>query len=213
MGLRIAVLCSGRGTNLQAVLDAIAAGDLDAQIAGVFSDKPDALALERVPRSLRWSRPVRDFPDRAAYEAALAQAVAAVQPDLVLCAGYMRILSEPFIAAQSGRIINVHPSLLPKFPGLDTHRRAIAEGELEHGASVHQVIPELDAGPVLGRTRLRVSPNDTPESLANRVLPCEHALLIEVLKRCVTGELKLNENGAFDDGHRKFIPLHIECGG
>ena len=148
MRLRLAVLCSGRGTNLQAILDAIASGDLSADVVGVFSDKPAADALKRVPEALRWAKPIRAFADRAAYEQALSDAVAATEPDLVVCAGYLRILSDGFIAAQRGQIINVHPSLLPKFPGLATHQRALDAGESEHGATVHQVIPELDAGPV-----------------------------------------------------------------
>ncbi len=213
MGLRIAVLCSGRGTNLQAVLDAIAQKTLNAEIVGVFSDKPAAQALKRVPETLRWSQPVRAFDTREAYEHALTEAVASVQPDLVLCAGYMRILSSHFISAQRGRIINVHPSLLPKFPGLDTHQRALDAGETEHGATVHQVIPELDAGPVLGHSRLKIRPNENATELAARVLDCEHVLLIRVLEQLCSGALKLNENGAISGGHREFRPLQLECGG
>lgn len=213
MSLRIAVLCSGRGTNLQAVLDAISRDELAVEIVGVFSDKPKAEALQRVPESLRWSKPVRAFETREAYEQALTDAVAAVQPDLVLCAGYLRILSDTFVLAQRGQIINIHPSLLPKFPGLDTHQRAIDSKEIEHGASVHQVIPELDAGRVLGRIHLPIRPQESAAELAARVLECEHILLLEVLKLWADGRLKLNENGINRLGHQELKPLRLECGG
>lgn len=212
MRLRLAVLCSGRGTNLQAILDAIASGDLSADVVGVFSDKPAADALKRVPEALRWAKPIRAFADRAAYEQALSDAVAATQPDLVVCAGYLRILSDGFIAAQRGQIINVHPSLLPKFPGLATHQRALDAGESEHGATVHQVIPELDAGPVLGRIHLAIQSGDSAETLATRVLAAEHTLLIAVLQLLAAGELKLNRNGGISAGHQQFRPLRLECG-
>lgn len=212
MSLRLAVLCSGRGTNLAAVQAAIAQHTLDAEIVGVFSDKPKAEALQRVPAHLRWSKPVRVFETREAYEAALTDAVSAVHPDLVLCAGYMRILSSGFISAQRGQIINIHPSLLPKFPGLDTHQRALDAGETTHGATVHQVIPELDAGPVLGQISLAVRPNENADALAARVLDAEHVLLCAVLAQLATGRMKLNENGVYSPGHAEFNPLRLECG-
>lgn len=189
MTARIAILASGRGSNLQSILQAIANGTLDAEVVGVFSDKPGAPALKQVPPAGRWSARPTAFPDRATYEAALSDAVAAVRPDWVVCAGYMRILGDAFIARFRGRLLNIHPSLLPKYRGLHTHARALEAGDTEHGASVHFVIPELDAGTVIAQVRVPVLPGDTPEALAARLLPREHALLCAVLALAVQGQL------------------------
>ncbi|HMM25669.1 MAG TPA: formyltransferase family protein, partial [Pseudoxanthomonas mexicana] len=125
MTARLAVLASGRGSNLQAILHAIEAGTLKADVVGVFSDRPAAPALQQVPPEKRWSARPAAFSERAAYEAALADAVAATRPDWVVCAGYMRILGDAFIARFRGRLLNIHPSLLPKYRGLHTHARAL----------------------------------------------------------------------------------------
>ncbi|KWS04192.1 Phosphoribosylglycinamide formyltransferase [Lysobacter capsici AZ78] len=210
---RIAVLASGRGSNLQAVLDAIAAGTLAAEVVGVFSDKPAAAALQRVAQPLRWSANPKNYPSREAFDADLAQAVAAVRPDWILCAGYLRILGSAFVDRFRGRTINIHPSLLPKFRGLHTHARAIEEGEREHGASVHFVIPELDAGGVIAHAVVAIDAGDTPESLAARVLGVEHPLLLAVMRLAVDG--RLAEHGATValDGHPLFTPLRLDFAG
>ena len=187
---RIAVLASGRGSNLQAILDAIGDGWLDAELVGVFSDKPACAALERVPAALRWSRDAKAFARREDFDHALGYAIAAVQPDWIVCAGYMRILGDAFVDRFSGRLINIHPSLLPKYKGLGTHRRALEAGEREHGASVHWVTPELDAGDVIVQTRIAILPSDTPATLAARLLPAEHALLVRVMANAVAGRLQ-----------------------
>lgn len=204
---RIAVLASGRGSNLQAILDAIAGGRLDADVVGVFGDRPDAVALTRVPPALAWSRDARAYPDRNAFDADIADAVAAVRPDWVVLAGYMRILGEPFIERFRGRLLNIHPSLLPAHRGLRTHARALAAGDAEHGASVHFVVPELDAGAVIAQARVPVLPGDTADSLAARVLELEHPLLVGVLRLAVEG--RIAERGATVelDGHPLFTPL------
>lgn len=209
---RIAVLASGRGSNLQAILDAIAEGRLAAEIAGVFSDKPGAHALERVPERLRWSADARSFPFREAFDAALADAVDAVQPDWIVCAGYMRILGADFVRRFRGRLLNIHPSLLPKYRGLHTHRRALEAGETEHGASVHFVVPELDAGAVIAQVRIPVLPDDSPETLAERLLPREHRLLVDVLALCLSGRVAEQGEGVLLDGHPLFTPLQLDCG-
>ena len=177
---RIAVLASGRGSNLQALLDAIASGRLPAQVAGVFSDKPGcgAIAIARRHGLPAVALPPRDYGSRAAHDEALFSEVARVQPDLIVCAGYMRIISEGALRRFEGRMINIHPSLLPAYTGLDTHRRVLDAGDGEHGASVHFVIPALDAGPVIAQTRIRVEPGDDPDALAARLLPAEHRLLV-----------------------------------
>ena len=126
---------------------------------------------------------------RSRFDTELGDAVAHTQPDWVICAGYMRILGDEFVQRFADRLINIHPSLLPKYPGLHTHRRALEAGDAEHGASVHWVIPELDAGNVIAQTRIPILSNDDATSLATRLLPAEHALLIAVLRDAVAGRL------------------------
>jgi phosphoribosylglycinamide formyltransferase-1 len=208
---RIAVLASGRGSNLQAIVEAIEDGRLHARLVGVFSDKPGAYALERVPEALRWSADARAFPFREAFDVELATAVDAVAPDWIVCAGYMRILGADFVRRFRGRLLNIHPSLLPRYRGLHTHRRALEAGDAEHGASVHFVVPELDAGAVIAQARIPVLPGDTPETLAERLLPREHRLLVAVLRLCVAGRVAEHGDGIVLDGHALFTPLQLDC--
>ena len=211
--MRLAVLVSGRGSNLQAVIDAIAAGTLDARIVGVFSDRPDAPALQRVPQELRWGRDAKAYQSREAFDAELASAIAATQPDWVLCAGYMRILGEAFIGCFRGRLLNIHPSLLPKYRGLRTHARALQDGEREHGASVHFVTPELDAGAVIAQAVVPVAAGDTVETLATRVLAREYPLLLAALRLAVAGRIAEQEASVILDGHPLFTPLRLDSTG
>lgn len=177
------MLASGRGSNLKALLDACRDGRLAAGIVAVFSDRADAgaLAIARDAGIPAIHLAPKAFADRQAYDEALFSAVDNTRPDLIVLAGFMRILSPGVVAARAGRIVNIHPSLLPKYPGLHTHRRAIAAGDAEHGATVHWVIPDLDAGPPIAQVRLPILPGDTPETLAGRLLPLEHALLVETV--------------------------------
>ena len=209
---RLAVLVSGRGTNLQAVLDAIDSGALAAQVVGVFADR-DALALQRVAPELRWHRIARDYAAREAFDADLGDAIAAAAPDWVVCAGYMRILGDRFIERFRGRLFNIHPSLLPKYRGLRTHARALADGEREHGATVHFVDPELDAGAIVAQAIVPVHPGDDAEALAARVLAVEHPLLVAVLKLAVAGRVAERNATVFLDGHPLFTPLHLTSAG
>ena len=209
----IAVLVSGRGSNLQAVLDAIATDALDARIVGVFSDRPGASALQRVPETLRWSRDAKAYPSRETFDADLADAIAATKPDWVLCAGYMRILGEAFIERFRGRLLNIHPSLLPKYRGLRTHARALLDGAREHGASVHFVTPELDAGAVIAQATVPVAAGDTVDSLSARVLAREHVLLLSVLRLAVAGRIAEREASVVLDGHPLFTPLQLDSTG
>lgn len=213
MTIRIAALASGRGSNLQAVIDAIAAGALDAEVVGVFSDKPDAAALQRVPETLRWSRKPKQYADREAFDIALADAVAASAPDWVVCVGYMRILGEAFVRRFRGRMLNIHPSLLPRYKGLHTHACALEAGDAEHGASVHFVIPELDAGSVIAQAVVPIAPDDDADTLAARVLSVEHPLLLATLQLVVAG--RIAEQGATVtlDGHPLFTPLRLDSAG
>ncbi|MCC4632550.1 phosphoribosylglycinamide formyltransferase [Xanthomonas dyei] len=208
--LRLAVLASGRGSNLQAILDAIASGRLHAEVVGVFSDRPQAPALQKMDATCRWSASPRDFTDRDAFDAALGDAIAAVQPDWVICAGYMRILGEPLVRRFAGRMLNIHPSLLPKYRGLHTHARALEAGDTEHGASVHLVVPELDAGSVIAQARVPVLPGDSAEQLAARVLAREHPLLLATLDLLASGRLQVDGDAVHVDGQCLFTPLRLE---
>lgn len=210
MTARFAILASGRGSNLQAILDAIAAGTLDAEVVGVFSDKPDAQALQRVPEPLRWSRTPKSCGGREAFDAALADAVDAVEPDWIVCVGYMRILGAAFVRRFQGRLLNIHPSLLPLYKGLHTHQRALDAGDAEHGASVHFVTAELDAGAVIAQARVPVQAGDDADALAARVLSVEHPLLLQVLRLAAAGRLAERNGQAALDGHPLFTPLPLE---
>ncbi len=213
MTARIAVLASGRGSNLQAIVDAIAAGTLDAEVVAVLSDKPDASALLKVKPERRWARSPKEFADRAAFDAALGDALAGFAPDWIVCAGYMRILGEAFVQRFAGRLINIHPSLLPRYKGLHTHARALEAGDAEAGASVHFVVPELDAGTVLAQAHVPVHAGDTPEVLAQRVLAVEHPLLIASLRWLVAGRVAERHGQLHVDGHPLFSPLRLDCAG
>ncbi|MFT3898114.1 MAG: phosphoribosylglycinamide formyltransferase [Thermomonas sp.] len=206
---RLAVLASGRGSNLQAILDAIAGGTLDAEVVGVFSDKPGCEALLRVDEARRWSRDAGSYADRAEFDADMADAVAAAKPDWIACAGYMRILGDGFVARFAGRTLNIHPSLLPKYRGLRTHARALKAGDAEHGASVHFVVPELDAGAVVAQAVVPVHAGDSADTLAERVLQREHPLLLATLRLAVAGRLAERDGQACLDGHPLFKPLHL----
>ncbi len=210
---RIAVLASGRGSNLQALLEALADGSLDGEVVGVFSDRPDAPALQRVDEALRWSRDARAFASREAFDAELADAVAACAPDWVVCAGYLRILGDAFVERFRGRLLNIHPSLLPKYRGLRTHARALDAGEREHGASVHFVIPELDAGAVIAQAVVPVLEHDDADSLARRVLLAEHPLLVAVLRLALSGRVAEQGATVLLDGHPLFTPLRLSSTG
>ncbi|MCR6495638.1 phosphoribosylglycinamide formyltransferase [Thermomonas sp. S9] len=210
MTARLAILASGRGSNLQAILDAITAGTLDAQVIGVFSDRPEAQALQRVPEALRWARTPKTCGGRDAFDAALGDAVAASAPDWIVCAGYMRILSPGFVQRFAGRLLNIHPSLLPRHKGLHTHQRALEAGDAEHGASVHFVTAELDGGPVIAQARVPVLPGDDADALAARVLAVEHPLLLQVLRLAAAGRLAERDGRVYIDAQPVFTPRPLE---
>jgi phosphoribosylglycinamide formyltransferase-1 len=185
---RTAILISGGGSNMLALVRAMQEPDYPAEPVLVLSNEAGApgLAHARAGGLTVAAVPHRDRP-RADFEAALNAELARVRADFVLLAGFMRVLSAEFVSPWLGRMLNIHPSLLPKYPGLNTHARALAAGDAEHGASVHLVTPALDGGPVIGRTRIAVEPGDTPESLAARLLPKEHLLYPEVARRAAMG--------------------------
>ncbi|QNP41167.1 phosphoribosylglycinamide formyltransferase [Lysobacter solisilvae (ex Woo and Kim 2020)] len=212
--MRLAVLASGRGSNLLAILDAIAHGVLDAQVVGAFSDKAEAPALARaraagVPAQ---SASPRGFASRGAFDEHLFSLVDAVQPDLIVCAGYMRLISDAAVAARTGRMINIHPSLLPAFKGLRTHQQALDAGVRVHGASVHFVTAELDGGPVIAQARIPVEAGDDAAALAERVLQREHPLLIATLRELAAGRVALVDARVHFNGHALAAPLQLDAG-
>lgn len=210
--LRLAVLASGRGSNLQAILDAIDTGALHARVVGVFSDRAQAQALQRARDAGIPAQALSPgcFASRPAFDAALFAAVDAVAPDLVVCAGYMRLIDADAIAPRTGRIVNIHPSLLPAFKGLHTHRQALAAGVAEHGASVHFVTAELDGGPVIAQARVPVLAGDDETALAERVLAREHPLLVATLQLFAQRRIMLREDGVHAD-HEQAVPLQLSC--
>lgn len=211
MTCRIAVLASGRGSNLQALLDAIAAGTLPARIVGVFSDKAQAPALQRacdadIPAL---ALDPNAFDTRVAFDHALFERVDESEADIIVCAGYLRLIDAGVVGARRGRIVNIHPSLLPAFKGLRTHRQALAAGVAEHGASVHFVTRDLDGGPVIAQARVPVLAHDSAETLAQRVLAREHPLLVETLHWLATGRIALAEDAVHVDDMALATPLQL----
>ena len=181
----IVVLISGRGSNMQAVVRAARDQHWPVSIAAVISNRADAAGLDfaRAQGIPAQVVPSKAYPQRADFDAALQACIDAYRPDLVVLAGFMRILTAPFVAHYAGRMVNIHPSLLPRFPGLATHAQALAAGVTEHGATVHLVTAELDHGPTLDRAVVPVLPGDTAESLAARVLEQEHILYPRAIRR------------------------------
>ncbi len=206
---RAAVLISGGGTNLQAFIDATASGDLYLELAVVLSSSPEAHGLERARRADIPTEVVAaaDHAGRDSYDAALSATLDRYRPDLVLLAGFMRILTPAFVARWRGRILNIHPSLLPKYPGLDTHRRALEAGDAWHGCTVHFVTEELDAGPPIIQGRVPVLRDDTPETLAARVLTLEHKIYPEAAALVAAGRISLHDDHVHLDSRRLDQPL------
>jgi len=211
--LRVVVLVSGRGSNLKAIAAQADAGALPISIEAVVSDRADAGALDwaRVNQIAWAALSPREYVDREAYGRALGDLVASYQPQLVLLAGFMRILSDEFVLRFAGKMLNIHPALLPRYPGLHTHRRALAAGDREHGASVHFVTPELDGGPVVLQARVPVLPGDDEDSLAARVLRQEHIIYPRVVGWFATGRLVLRDDAVYLDGRRIDAPLLLDA--
>jgi phosphoribosylglycinamide formyltransferase-1 len=190
----LVILISGRGSNMEAVLDA----RLPVRVAAVISNNPQARGLE-IARKRGIATAVVDhraFPDRAAFEAALAAEIDGHRPDLIVLAGFMRVLTPPFVERYESRIMNIHPSLLPAFQGLGTHRRALETGVRIHGCTVHFVTPALDSGPIIVQAAVPVHAGDTEEQLAARVLAEEHRIYPQAIRWFCEGRLSMGRNGA-----------------
>jgi phosphoribosylglycinamide formyltransferase-1 len=208
---RIAVLLSGRGSNMQNLVLRSREPDTRFEVVRVFSDQPAArgLAVAREFDIPTQTVAARDFAARAAYDAALGAAVAAVDPALVVLAGFMRILSREFLRNFPGRVMNIHPSLLPKYPGLHTHERVLAAGEREHGCTVHFVTEELDAGPLIVQGRVVIGPADDGAKLAARVQAQEHRIYPLAIEWFCAGRLEQRDGQAWLDGEPLLEPVQL----
>lgn len=192
--LKVVVLISGSGSNLQAFIDQTVSGDLPIEIVLVISNKENAYGLQRATVAGIATAVIRhrDFTTREEFDHALMAAIDQAQPDLVVLAGFMRILTAEFVNHYPQRLINIHPSLLPKYPGVDTHQRALNAGDQWHGVSIHFVVPEVDAGPVILQGKLRIRSDDTPDSLQQRIHKIEHKLYPLAIKWYAQGRLSVH---------------------
>ena len=200
--LKIAVLVSGRGSNMEALLSAAAAADYPAKIVRVISNRPGAGALDKAQRLGIATEVIdhRAYADRRSFDAAMTEALEAAGVEFVVLAGFMRLLSEDFVERWHDRLINIHPSLLPLFPGLDTHERALAAGVKLHGCTVHFVRAELDCGPIIGQAAVPVMDGDDADALAARVLAAEHRLYPLCLRLIAEGRVRVAGERAVIEG-------------
>jgi phosphoribosylglycinamide formyltransferase-1 len=198
----IVILISGRGSNMRAILEAVQGGNLAADIRAVISNNPDAdgLSIARAAGVPTQIVAHREYATREAFDTALAAAIDRYAPTLVVLAGFMRILTDQFIRHYDGRLINIHPSLLPQFPGLNTHQRALDAGAARHGASVHFVTPDVDAGPIIVQASVPVLAGDTAATLAARVLDEEHRIFPLAVKWFLDGRLTVRDGRVLLDG-------------
>lgn len=213
--LPVAILISGRGTNMRAIVERAQCGELPIDVRVVLSDQPAAPGLA-VAASLgieTLTLSPREFPDRAAYDSALIDALRRYEPGLIVLAGFMRILSPHFVDAFAGRILNIHPSLLPKYPGLRTHRRCLEAGDRVHGASVHFVTPELDGGPVVIQAIVDVREGDDEETLSARVQRQEHIIYPQAIDWFARGRIELREGRAWLDDRVLDEPVLVDARG
>lgn len=213
--LPTAILISGRGTNMRVIAERAAAGSLPVEIRVVVSDRAAAEGLQAAAAMNIPTRVLapRDFADRAAYDQALVRLLSGYQPQLVVLAGFMRILTPHFIGTFAGRILNIHPSLLPGYRGLHTHRRVLEAGEKLHGVSVHFVTDELDGGPVIVQAEVPVTPGDSETTLSARVQRAEHRIYSQAIEWFARGRLSLKDGRAWLDGRPLETPLREPAAG
>jgi phosphoribosylglycinamide formyltransferase-1 len=210
-GLRTVVMISGGGTNLQAILHDIEKNDLRIRLESVISDRPDALGLERARDAGIETRVVdyAAFSERADAERELANVLESLDPELIVLAGFMRILPTEIVARFPGRMVNIHPSLLPKHRGLDTYRRALEAGDAWHGSTVHYVTPELDAGPAIIQYRVPIQANETEETLADRVRRGEYIVYPRAIGWIAEGRVELRGDRVWLDGQPLDAPVVV----
>jgi phosphoribosylglycinamide formyltransferase-1 len=207
---RAVVLVSGDGSNLQAIIDQVRQGSLGILLAGVVSDRPGVRALTRAAAAGVPAQVVDCASDRPAFPGRLAATLAGLEPDLVILAGFMRVLPPELVDQYRGRMLNVHPSLLPKYPGLHTYRRVLEAGDRDHGSTVHFVIPALDAGPAILQYRLPVRPGDTEASLRDRVRTGEHLIYPRALAWLAAGRIALRDGATWLDGDKLTGPVVVD---
>ena len=207
----VVVLLSGTGSNLQALIDSNEVKDSPARIRAVISNRADAFGLQRAKDAGIDTRVLdhKAFEGREAFDAALIKIIDEFNPKLVVLAGFMRILSADFVRHYQGRLLNIHPSLLPKYKGLHTHQRALEAGDREHGCSVHFVTEELDGGPLVVQAVIPVESNDSPDNLAQRVHTQEHQIYPLAVRWFAEGRLSLDEQGALLDGQLLAASGHL----
>ena len=208
---KILVLISGSGTNLQAFIDAQTENKIDAEIVAVISNKEDAFGLERAKLANIPTHIVshKSYPTRLAFDQNLAKQIDSYQPDLIILAGFMRILTPWFADKYQGKLLNIHPSLLPKYPGLNTHKRALDNQDEFHGSSVHFVTQELDGGPLIAQSKTKILKDDTQASLTKRVLTLEHKLYPYVAKLFIEERIKLEQNQVVCDDEILDKPIEV----
>lgn len=199
---RVVVLISGSGSNLQALIDAASAADYPARVVAVISNRPAVKGLERAEQAGIPAHVLdhKEFDERESFDAALQDLIDQFEPDLVVLAGFMRILTPAFVQHYLGRMLNIHPSLLPKYPGLHTHRRALEAGDRYHGVTVHFVTPELDGGPAIIQAQVEVVPTDSELDLAQRVLHQEHIIYPLAVRWCAEKRVTLEDGKTRLDG-------------
>jgi phosphoribosylglycinamide formyltransferase-1 len=209
--LPVVILISGRGSNMRVLAERAASGELPVDIRAVISDQPDAEGLKTAAAMTipTHSLSPRDYADRASYDRALAALVSGFAPKLIVLAGFMRILTAHFIAPFAARILNIHPSLLPKYRGLHTHRRALEAGDAQHGVSVHFVTEELDGGPVIIQATVPVEPGDTESTLSARVQHQEHRIYSQAVEWFARGRVELHSDGVWLDGAPLLQPIMV----
>ena len=209
---KTAVLISGSGTNLQAFIDYVSEGDSSLDLAVVFSNRPDAYGLERARAANLATACIEhgDFESRESFDRAVAAKLDEWQPELLILAGFMRILSPWFVERYAGRILNIHPALLPLYPGLDTHRRVLDAGDEHHGSTVHFVTEELDAGPCILQGRIPVAPSTDPDDLMQRVQAVEHRIFPEAANWFAEGRLEFRDDKTWLDGKPLNEPVVLD---
>ena len=209
---KIVVLISGSGSNLEAIAKACQTGNIPATIELVISNEPNVKGLERAKKFHLMSKVIehQQYNSREEFDQALLEQILPIEPDLVVLAGFMRILSSSFTETLSGKLINIHPSLLPDYPGLNTHKQAIENGDLMHGISVHYVNSELDGGPIITQGALKIDPSQSEAKLINRIHKIEHAVYPKVIAEIAKGYIALNGDKVKFESESHFGPNHME---
>lgn len=210
--LRVVVLLSGSGTTLQAIIDEIQAGKINVEISAVISDQPNAVGLTRAEEAgiETCALSPGDYPDRQGFDRALASCIDRFKPQYIVLAGYMRILGKSFVERFAGKVLNIHPSLLPRFRGLNTYARVLEAGDAEHGSSVHFVTAELDGGPLIMQARVKVLDGDDEESLSARVKECERKMYPAVLDMIAARRIEMKDGLAWLDNQPLDHPLEFK---